>query len=132
MENLYLNFLSYLGVGLVLLIVGTFLFEITTKNKEFKLISQGNKTAAYVLGGKVLGLSIVLYSAIANSISLIDMVIWGSIAILAQIIVFYLAEILTPTFSLNEAIEKDNQAVGLFLLILSVSIGLTIAGSLTY
>jgi len=132
MDNLYLNFLSYVGVGLVLLIIGTILFVITTRNKEFTLIAQGNKTAAYVLGGRLLGLALVLYSAIANSVSLIDMVIWGGIGIVAQIIAFYLAEILTPTFSLNDAIDKDNQAVGLFLLMLSITIGLVIAGSLTY
>ena len=132
MENLYLNFLSYLGVGLGLLLVGTFLFEVTTKNKEFALIASGNKTAAYVLGGRLLGLALVLYSTIANSVSLFDMVIWGAVGIIAQIVAFYLAEILTPSFSLNDAIDKDNQAVGIFLLILSIAIGLIIAGSLTY
>ena len=132
MDNLYLNFLSYLGVAMGLLVIGTALFEVTTKNKEFSLIAQGNKTAAYVLGGRLLGLAIVMYSAIANSVSIIDMIIWGAIGIVAQIVVFYLAEILTPTFSLNDAIDQDNQAVGLFLLMLSISIGLTIAGSLTY
>jgi putative membrane protein len=126
------NFLLYLAVSLILLLVGLFLMEITTKVKEFSLMAKGNKAASFVLGGRLLGLAIVLYSSLANSISLIDMILWGSIGIVAQIIVFYLAEWLTPRFNVNQSIEEDNQAVGIFLMLLSISIGIVIAGSLTY
>ncbi|MDR7238313.1 DUF350 domain-containing protein [Neobacillus drentensis] len=126
------SFLLYLLVSLVLLFVGLILMEVTTKVKEFSLMAQGNKAASYVLGGRLLGLAIVLYSTAANSISLTDMVIWGAIGIVAQIVVFYLAEWLTPRFNVSQAIEEDNQAVGLFLLLLSVSISIVIAGCLTY
>jgi putative membrane protein len=128
-----LDFLLYLAVSLALLLVGLFLMEITTKVKEFALMAKGNKAASYVLGGRLLGLAIVLYSALANSISLLDMVIWGAVGIAAQIIVFYLTEWLTPRrFNVSQSIEEDNRAVGLFLLLLSVSIGIVIAGCLTY
>jgi putative membrane protein len=128
-----LDFLLYLAVALGLLLVGLFLMEITTKVKEFALMAKGNKAASYVLGGRLLGLAIVLYSALANSISLLDMVIWGAVGIAAQIIVFYLTEWLTPRrFNVSQSIEEDNRAVGLFLLLLSVSIGIVIAGCLTY
>ncbi|OLS40642.1 DUF350 domain-containing protein [Bacillus sp. MRMR6] len=127
-----INFLIYLLVALGLLLVGLFLMEVTTKVKEFTLMAKGNKAASYVLGGRLLGLAIVLYSSLANSISLTDMLLWGSIGILAQIIVFYLAELLTPKFNVNQSIEEDNQAVGIFLMLLSISIGIIIAGSITY
>nr|WP_263323235.1 DUF350 domain-containing protein [Neobacillus sp. Marseille-Q6967] len=126
------NFLIYLAVSLGLLLAGLFIMEVTTKVKEFQLMAKGNKAASYVLGGRLLGLAIVLYSAAANSISLVDMAIWGGVGIIAQIVVFYLAEWLTPRFNVNQSIEEDNQAVGLFLLLLSVSIGVVIAGCLTY
>lgn len=127
-----INFLAYLGSALGLLIVGLFIMEIMTKNKEFKLIANGNKAASYVLGGRLVGLAIVLYSALANSISLIDLLIWGSIGIIAQIIIFYLVELLTPTFNIVEAIDNDNHSVGIFLMLFSIAIGLVIAGSITY
>ena len=127
-----INFLLYLAVSLVLLCIGLFLMEVTTKVKEFKLMAQGNKAVSYVLGGRVLGLAIVLYSTAANSISLLDMVSWGAVGILAQIIVYYLAELLTPRFNINKSLEEDNQAVGLFLMFLSLSIGIVIAGCVTY
>ena len=37
----------------------SFLMEVTTKVKEFKLMAQGNKAVSYVLGGRLLGLAIV-------------------------------------------------------------------------
>lgn len=130
--ELFTSTITYIGVALLLLLIGIILFEVTTKNKEFELIKNGNKAAVYAFGGRILGLGIVLYSSISNSVNILDMVIWGSVAIVMQIIVFYLAEWLTPKFNVTKAIDEDNQAVGLFLLFLSVAIGLIIAGSLTY
>jgi putative membrane protein len=130
--DLFLSTVSYIGLAVVMLIIGIFFFEVTTKNKEFTLIKNGNKAAVYAFGGRILGLAIVLYASISNSVNMLDMVIWGSIAIIIQIVLFYLAELLTPTFNITNAIDEDNQAVGLFLLFLSVSIGLIIAASLTY
>ncbi|MGM7723252.1 DUF350 domain-containing protein [uncultured Metabacillus sp.] len=130
--DLFLSTISYIGVAVVLLIIGIALFEVTTKNKEFELIKNGNKAAVYAFGGRILGLAIVLYSSISNSVNILDMVVWGSVAIVIQIIIFYAAELLTPKFNITKAIDEDNQAVGLFLLFLSVSIGLIIAASLTY
>jgi putative membrane protein len=131
--SLYLNFLSYLGVGIGLLLVGTILFEIsTTRVKEFQLIAQKNLTAGLSLGGKIIGLAIVLGAAAEYSISLVDMAIWGAIGIIAQIIVFLLAEWITIRFSIAKAIEEDNRAVGFMLLALSLSIGWIVAKCLSY
>ncbi|MDP7978377.1 DUF350 domain-containing protein [Bacillus sp. WLY-B-L8] len=127
-----MNFLLYVTVSFGLLSIGLFLMEVTTKVKEFSLIAKGNKAASYVLGGRLLGLAIVLYSTAAHSVSLMDMALWGAIGVLAQIVVFYLAELCTPRFNINQSIEEDNQAVGLFLMFLSISIGVVIAGCLTY
>ncbi|WP_163100342.1 DUF350 domain-containing protein [Peribacillus alkalitolerans] len=131
--NLYFNFASYLGVAVVLLILGLFLFEISTRNiKEFKLIAEKNLTASLSLGGKMIGLAIVLGAAAEYSVSLLDMVIWGIIGILAQIIIFILAEVVTIRFSIQQAIEEDNRAVGFMLLSLSLSVGWVVAKCLTY
>lgn len=127
-----LNFLAYIGVALLMWGIGIFLMEITTKNKEWDLIKNGNKTAAYVFLGRIVGLAIVLFSAVSNSISLVDLIIWGSIGIIAQIIFFYLAEWLTPKFNITKAIDDNIESVGILLMGLSISIGIIIAGCLTY
>lgn len=131
--NLYFNFLSYLGVAFLLLAAGIALFIITTpKLREFRLIAERNSTAAMSLGGKIVGLAIVLGAAVEYSVSLRDMVIWGVIGIISQIVVFLLAEVLTIRFSIHQAIEEDNQAVGIMLVSLSLAIGLILAKCLSY
>ena len=131
--NLYINFLSYLGVAIGLLVVGVILFTISTpKIKEFKLIAEKNVSAAMLLGGKVIGLAIVLGAAAEYSISLMDMAIWGVIGIVAQIVVFILAEVITIRFSIQQAIEEDNRAVGTMLLSLSLAVGWIVAKCLSY
>ena len=131
--NLYFNFLSYLGVAIGLLVVGVILFTISTpKIKEFKLIAEKNVSAAMLVGGKVMGLAIVLGAAAEYSISLMDMAIWGVIGIVSQIIVFILAEVITIRFSIQKAIEEDNRAVGTMLLSLSLAVGWIVAKCLSY
>ena len=131
--NLYMNFLAYLGVAMLLLIVGMVLFTISTpKINEFKLIAEKNVSAAMLLGGKVVGLALVLGAAAEYSISLIDMAIWGAIGIVAQIVVFTIAELITVRFSIQKAIEQDNRAVGMMLLSLSIAVGWVVAKCLSY
>ena len=131
--NLYINFLSYLGVAIGLLVVGVILFTLSTpKIKEFKLIAEKNVSAAMLLGGKVMGLAIVLGAAAEYSISLMDMAVWGVIGIVSQIIVFILAEVITIRFSIQKAIEEDNRAVGTMLLSLSLAVGWIVAKCLSY
>lgn len=131
--NLYLNFLAYLGVGASLLVVGMLLFTLSTpKINEFKLIAQNNVAAAMLLGGKVVGLAFVLGSAAEYSISLADMAIWGAIGIVAQVVLFFLAEVVTVRYNIQKAIEDDNRAVGLLLMSLSLAVGWIIAKCLSY
>ena len=131
--NLYMNFAAYLGLGLLLLSAGVGLFVLATpKIKEFELIGRRNVTAALSLGGKMLGLAIVLGAAADYSISLLDMAIWGSFGIFTQIIVFFLAELVTVRYSLQKAIEEDNRSVGVILFSLSLAVGWIVAKSLSY
>lgn len=126
------NFLAYVGVAILLWTVGIFIMEVTTKNKEWELIKNGNKTAAYVFLGRIVGLAIVLYSAVSNSISLLDLLVWGAIGIVAQVVLFYLAEWVTPKFNITKAIDDNVESVGVLLMGLAISIGIIIAGCLTY
>ena len=137
-----LNFLIYLGITLPLLGVGIAVFLFTTPYKEFQLIRDGAdttdpkkaaaaKAAAHDLGGKILGLSIVLASAVFHSLSLGDLILWGLIGILFQVLVFYLFELLTP-FKVVSEIPKGNVSVALFASRLSLASGLLMAALISY
>ena len=138
--NLYWDFISYSLIGLAILLVGLLLFELTTKTKEFALIFQGNAAAGLSLGGRLAGLAIVVRAAAENSVSLTDMVLWGAIGVLALVILYYITELFTLLFgrmlkvnvTLSSAVDNNNIAVGLLILFISISVGMVIAGCLSY
>jgi putative membrane protein len=137
-----LNFLAYLGVTLPILAFGMLVFTVTTPYNEFKLIRDGAdtdnlqkvnaaKAAAHDLGGKIIGLAIVLASAVFHSVSLLDLAIWGVLGIVFQVAVFYLFELLTP-FKVVSEIPKGNVSVGIFTSRLSLATGLLMAALISY
>ena len=130
--SLFINYLMYFGVSAALLALGVVIFIFTTKTREFTLIGQGNKAAGIVVAGRTIGLAVILYSAIANSVSLLDLIVWAGVGIITQIAANFLVEVLTPRFDVEAALEKDNVAVAIALAGMFISIGLIIAGCLTY
>ncbi|GED57425.1 DUF350 domain-containing protein [Brevibacillus formosus] len=137
-----LNFLVYLAVTIPILAVGIFVFTITTPYKEFDLIKQGAQTddpkkmaaakaAAHDLGGKIIGLAIVLASAVYHSVNLWDLVIWGIVGMVFQVIIFYLFEWVTP-FKVVSEIPNGNVSVGIFASRLSIAAGLLMAALISY
>jgi putative membrane protein len=136
------NFLTYLGISIPLLIIGMVVFVFTTPYREYQLIREGADTedpkkrfaaqaTATELSGKILGLAIVLASAILNSLNISDLLIWGGIGVLFQVIIFYLFHFLTP-FSVIEEIPKGNIAVAIFSFNLSIVSGLLLAALISY
>ena len=129
----FINFLSYTGTGLLLLLLGVLVFELTTKFSDRELIRQGNIAVALKLWGTGIGLAIVLYTVWGHSLSLFDAFIWGVIGILTQVISYWIIEyILTPKTNLAQKVEEGNVAIGVSLFGASIAVGLIVAGSLTY
>ncbi len=123
-------FLSYFAtaIGLLLLFLAAYVF--ITPYREIALIREGNTAAAASLGGALLGFVLPLASAIAHSVSLIDMAIWGLIALVIQLLVYLGARLLLP--GLERAIPAGQVATGVFLGALSLAIGILNAACMSY
>ena len=61
-----------------------------TPHDEFKLIRAGNEAAAISLGGASVGLAVPLAFCLAGSVNVRDVVIWGSVTLVLQLIAFRL------------------------------------------
>ncbi|MBO8162945.1 MAG: DUF350 domain-containing protein [Brevibacillus sp.] len=85
-------FLLYSFVGFLLLIASILLIPLVTPHNEWKLIREKNRAAVIVFGGQIYAISNNLYSAIANSISIPDFLLFGALAVLWQIVLFLLVE----------------------------------------
>lgn len=138
----FINFLIYLGVSIPILILGVLVFVFTTPYREFELIREASQTedplkvaagqaATYDLSGKIIGLTIVLASAILSAQSLVDFVIWGVIGVVFQVLVFYLFHLITPLSVIKE-IPKGNVSVAIFSSRISLISSLILAASIYY
>jgi putative membrane protein len=122
-------FLLYFGVSLALLTVFVVIYIRVTPFREMELIRADNTAASISLGGAILGFVLPLASAVIQSVALWDLVLWGLIAMVAQIAVFCAVRLLLP--HLNDSIEAGKPGEAVFLAILAVATGLLDAACMT-
>lgn len=124
------SFAIYLAAAVVAEIVFVILYMAVTPHHEVTLIKAGNAAAAVSLGGAVLGFTLPLASAIAHSVSLLDMAVWSAVALGVQLALFLLAAVVLR--ALSRHIEDGNLAAGITLATASITIGLLNAACMTY
>jgi putative membrane protein len=124
------EFLLYLAVSLALLAVFIAIYIRVTPYRELALIREGNMAASFSLSGSLLGFIVPLASAIQHSVSLLDMAIWGVIAMVVQILAFVAVKLLIP--SITRDIPAGKSAQGFFLGTLSLGVGLLNAACMSF
>jgi putative membrane protein len=124
------DFLVYLGVSLAYLAVFVAIYIRITPYREMQLIREGNMAASFALSGAILGFIVPLASAVQHSVSLIDMAIWGLIAMAVQIAAYVVVKLCIP--SLTRDIPENKGAQGFFLGSLSLGVGLLNAACMSY
>ena len=131
--ELYIGFISFFFTALALVIVFLYLYAIVTPYDDYKLIFENNNIAAALgFGGAIIGVAIPLYSALVHSISYMDFVIWGGVAIFIQLIFAFIVTRLGGKYSFKTKISDGVISVGILMAFLSICIGLLNAGSMSY
>ena len=110
--------LTHFGVTIVMLVAGAFIYIKITSHDEMALIRDGNNAAAVSLSGAILGLSIPLAFCMANSVNVYDIVIWGLVTLVIQLVTFWIIDLWLR--DLSRKIE-DGQ-VGTAILLASVKL----------
>ena len=123
-------FLAYFGSGVVLLLVFATLYSLVTPQKEFTLMRSGNCAAATAFIGALIGFSLPLASAAANSVSLVDFVIWAAIGAVIQLLAFGLAASVQK--GLPARITAGETCAGLWAGGVALVVGLLNAACMTY
>jgi putative membrane protein len=124
------DFLAYLAVSLALLALFIAIYVRITPYREIALIREGNMAASFSLSGALLGFIVPLASAVQHSVGLIDMAIWGLIAMLVQVAAFVAVKLLIP--SITRDIPEGKGAQGFFLGSLSLGVGLLSAACMSF
>ena len=106
-------FMLHGGTAILMLIVGAYIYSKITPWNELDLIMQGNTAAAVSFSGAILGIAIPLAAALSSSISIWEIVVWGSVAIILQITVFLILDLVL--LNLSEQIKANKIAAGIFI-----------------
>ena len=124
------DFLVYLALALVLLAFFIAVYVRVTPYREIALLREGNMAAAFSLSGSLLGFVIPLAAAVEHSVNLVDMTIWGLVAMFIQLLAFVAVKLMIP--SIVRDIPEGKQAQGLFLGAISLAVGLLNAACMSY
>jgi putative membrane protein len=106
------------------------LYQLVTPHRERELIRAGNPAAAITLGGALLGYCIPLATALTQTHSLGEFAAWAALAGVIQIAAFLLVRLLAFK-DLSARIERGEVAAALYLLSISLGVGLLNAASMT-
>jgi putative membrane protein len=122
-------FLLYFVVAGVLIVAYIFIYTWITPHDEFALIRNKVPGAAISLGMSIIGFALPLTSAIGHANDVIDMTIWGAVALAVQVIAYYLARIPIP--DLSHRIADGELGPAIWLGCASVTAGLINAASMS-
>jgi putative membrane protein len=122
-------FAAYFGFGVCFLAIFCTVHIWLTPQRELELIRHGNQAAAISLAGALLGFVAPLASAIAHSVSLPDLAVWGAVALVVQWLAHVAMRVLIH--DLAGQIESDNRAVAVLAAGVAVAVGVVNAAAMT-
>lgn len=123
-------FLGYFAVGLAAYGAFALIYTRLTPHREAALIREGNLAAVVAFLGALIGFSLPLASAAANSVGLVDYVLWAAIGLSAQVLAYFIAN--ATMTGLHEKITAGNIAAGLWSGGLAIVIGILNAACMTF
>jgi putative membrane protein len=114
---------------LVLLGIGMACYVVITPFHEWRLMREGNVAAGVVIAGTLVALALPLAATLATSVLVLDIVLWGLVALVIQLLTFVVATAVIR--GLRGMIEAGNVAAALVLIGIQIAVALLNAGAMT-
>lgn len=127
-QQSFLRYAMHSGVAAAMLLVAVTVYILLTPWKELALVRSGNSAAGLALAGAIVGLGIPITSALANSSSIYDVLIWGVVALLMQLIAYRIVDLLLG--DIPKRIESDEQGAAFFLVGAKLATGMILAAGM--
>ena len=123
-----LHFGEYLALSVSLSAAFLAAYTFITPHDEFCLIRKGDTAATIGLVGALIGFVLPLASVVSHSDTLVDVTLWGLVALFVQLGGFFAASQLVK--DLSTRIEEDQISAGIFSAGISIALGLINAACL--
>ncbi len=126
--NGFPEFLIQGGITLALLMAGCIVHILLTPMKEMQLIKAGNVSAGISVAAVIVGLAIPMTACLETAVSIYDLLIWGVVAILLQLLAFRVVDLILH--DLPHRIERDEIGAALLLAAVKLAAALVMASAL--
>lgn len=118
----------HMAATLALLALGVAGYMIITPFHERRLVAAGNPAAGLVLGGTLVALAVPLAATLATSGAALDILVWGAVAVLFQLVAFTVAALLVR--DLRTQIEAGNTAAAMTVVGIQLALALVNAAAM--
>lgn len=119
----------HLVTTFAILVAGMGIYMWITPYEDIKLVREGNTAAAVALGGAFLGLAIPLAGSLAGSVTALDILLWGIITLIVQLVCFKVVDLVLR--GLPKRIAAGELAAAIFLAFVKISAGAIVATAVT-
>lgn len=137
MLTILLESVVYLGIGLIMMMLGYWIIDLVIPVDFPQEIREGNKAVGWVSAGIYAGLGFVIRSAvisneISEAVSLaegsIETVVFAVIGIVAFVIAYFLVDLVNRKFNFNVALKEKNEAAGIMVFGIFLGIAFIVSG----
>jgi len=123
------EFLLFFVAAAALTLIFVVFYTRVTRHNELSLIKKNSTAAALAFSGSLIGFALPLASTMINSVTVVEMVLWGLVALIVQVLVYLIIRLPMPRIS--ERIEADEVAAGIWLGSCSIVAGILNAAAMT-
>jgi putative membrane protein len=123
-------FIAIFGIVLLLLALGLAAYVALAARRDMRLMAEGNVAVAAGMTGAFVGFALPLASAVSRSEALLDLLAWGGVGLLAQLLVVTILRLMLS--SVVGRMREGQVASGVLLGAIAVSVGILNAACMTY
>jgi len=132
LQSLFAGFPYYVlhsATALAMLAASVAVYILVTPYPELRLVRDGNTAAAVSLSGAVVGLALPIAFTLAFSVSVLDIVIWGSVALVMQLVAYVVVWLLLR--ELPRRIKEGEIGAAILLAAIKVAVATINAAAVT-
>ena len=114
--------ISHFITAIFIFILGLWIYALVTPINEFELIKSGNIAASLSFSGACIGIAIPLAVCLSSSVNVVDIAVWGSIAVLLQLVCFKAVDLFFK--DLSNRIVKGEVGISIILVGFKLSVAM--------
>lgn len=133
-----INVLVYAVVGIILMMLGSFLVDLVIPCDFPEEIKKRNEAVGYIMAGSFIAIGLIVKSAVMDHAAiameqtlvegLTSTIIYSVLGILLCIIGYLITLLFNKRYNLNNEIGKGNKAAGIMIMGLFIGLGIIISG----